>query len=312
MTHDGPAAAGPSRRDRLVSAARVAYTLLLVLALAWALVLARDDVAALARDARPAFLVGALLAGVGMPVLTSALWSSMLRALGSSVPAHVVLSATARSLPARYLPGSIWYAVSRGALLRERGVPVRALTTVATLEMLLVPVVGFAVGGFLLAVSGGTPSGLTAPLVVAAVALAVLATPPVLNRLLALVWRSREGAPPAVDWPAVARLVGWITLFWVWSASVFALYLAGFPRVADDVPVATLLGAYMVAWGVGWLAVFAPQGVGVFEVTLASALGTATAGTALVLGGYRVVVLARDLLLAAVAAALHRRTAHRR
>ncbi len=79
----------------------------------------------------------------------------------------------------------------------------------------------------------------------------------------------------------------------------------------DGVSPLVVPGAYMVAWGVGWLAVFAPQGVGVFEVTLASTLGAASAGVALVLGGYRVIVLARDLLAAGTAAWLHRRDGSR-
>jgi hypothetical protein len=260
------------------------------------------------RDSRPGLLAAALVASTGMLVLSSALWSSALRALGSPVPARVVLSVTARSLPARYLPGSIWYAVSRAGLLREKGVPVRALTTVATVEMVLTPVVGFALGGCLLAVTGRAGPRVAAPLAVAVAALAVAATPPVLNRVLALAWRRRGGPPPALGWAAVGRLVGWLVLFWTWSGSVFALYLEAFPRaVPDGVSPLVVPGAYMVAWGVGWLAVFAPQGVGVFEVTLASTLGAASAGVALVLGGYRVVVLTRDLLAAGTAAWLHRR-----
>ena len=295
-------------RGRLLVVARRAYTLLLVGVLSWALVRARDDLLVLVRDSRPGLLVAALVASTGMLVLSSALWSSALRALGSPVPARVVLSVTARSLPARYLPGSIWYAVSRAGLLRDRGIPVRALTTVATVEMVLTPVVGFALGGLLLAATGRVGPGVTAPLVLAAVGLAVVATPPVLNRVLAFAWRRRGGAPPALGWRAVARLLGWLVLFWAWSGSVFALYLQAFPRaLPDDLPLLVVPGAYMVAWGVGWLAVFAPQGVGVFEVTLASVLGAASAGVALVLGGYRVVVLARDLLAAGTAAWLHRR-----
>jgi hypothetical protein len=300
-------------RGRVLTTARRAYTLLLVAALAWAVALARDDLVDLVRGSRPGLLVAALVASTGMLLLSSALWSSALRSLGSPVPALVVLSTTARSLPARYLPGSIWYAVSRAGLLRERGVPLRALTTVATVEMVLTPVVGFALGGCLLAASGRTGPALTAPLAVAVAALALVATPPVLNRVLALAWRRRGGGLPRLGWPAVGRLVGWLVVFWVWSGSVFALYLQAFPRVlGEEVPPLVVPAAYMVAWGVGWLAVFAPQGVGVFEVTLASTLGVASAGVALILGGYRVVVLTRDLLAAGTAAWLQRRARSRR
>ena len=53
-----------------------------------------------------------------------------------------------------------------------------------------------------------------------------------------------------------------------------------------------------VDWMHGFAAVFAPQGVGVFEATIGMLLkGTIPlAGTALIAAGFRVVILAADLL----------------
>jgi glycosyltransferase 2 family protein len=259
------------------------------------------------RTARPEVLLLCLLASAGQLVITSAVWSTGLRALGSPVPLRRSLSATARSAPARYLPGSVWYAVGRAALLQGDGVPKRALAAVATLEMLLAPVLAFSVGGLLLLASGADlPRAVVVPLALAAVALLVLASPPVVDR--ALRWRAGDDAP-RLPWRALLRQAGLLALFWLWSGGVFALYVAAFPG-ATDLAVPAVVGAYAVAWGVGWLAVFAPQGVGVTEAVLAGLLssGTAggTAGLALVLGGYRALIAVRDLAGAAVATALAR------
>lgn len=297
------------RRRRALVLARRAYALVLAAVVVWVVATRGADVAELVRAGRPALLLACLLAAYGQLALTSAVWVSGLRALGCDVTWRAALQATAESGPARYLPGSVWYAVSRGVALQRSGVPVRALAAVATLETLLVPVVGFALGGLLLAAAGRTP-GLAAsvPVVVAAVVLLVVASPPVVNRALRV--RSGDGPPLRLSWAAQGRLLTWITVFWLWSGSVFALYVSAFPTATDRGPV-TAVGAYMVAWGVGWLALFAPQGVGVFEVVLAGLLSSG-AGLALVLAGYRALVVVRDLTAAGVAVALRRRALARR
>jgi uncharacterized membrane protein YbhN (UPF0104 family) len=296
----------PPGARRVLRLARIAYAAVLVAVLVWLLVTRRDDLAALVDDARPLVLAGCLAATFGQLALTSALWSSGLRALAAPVGWRTSLAATAVSLPARYLPGSVWYAVSRGAVLQRQGVPARALVAVATLETVLAPVVGIPLGALLLVASGagGRLDGvLTVPVAVGALALLALASPPVVNRALRV--RAGDDAPH-VSWPVLGRLVGWLVLFWLWSGAVFALYLSAFPDAADAGAV-TVVGAYLVAWGAGWLALFAPQGIGVFEVVLAGLLVGGSAELAVVLAGYRLVVLARDLTAAAAAGALGRR-----
>jgi glycosyltransferase 2 family protein len=185
-------------------------------------------------------------------------------------------------------------------------VPKRALAAVATVEMLLAPVLAFAVGSLLLLAGGADlPRQLLLPLAAASAALLVLASPPVVDR--ALRWRAGNDAP-RLPWPALLRLALLLAGFWLWSGSVFALYVAAFPG-ATSLPVAAVVGAYAVAWGVGWLAVFAPQGVGVTEAVLAGLLAGGSAGLALVLGGYRALIAVRDLGGAALATLLERQRA---
>ena len=66
------------------------------------------------------------------------------------------------------------------------------------------------------------------------------------------------------------------------------------------------MGAFGVSWGLGFFALFAPQGLGVFEGTLVSVLNWG-ADAVLLVAGFRAVLLARDLLLTAVAEVIARR-----
>lgn len=276
----------------------------------------RGELARLVDDARLPVLALALVLSYGQLTFASAFWRSALASFGEPVPYRASLAATLVSLPARYLPGSVWYSVTRVARLHRAGARRSTLAAVAALETALIPVVGFALGGLLIAIgsgrraTGALPPATAGLLLGALLLLAAASTPPVVNRLLALLVRLRPslGTPLVLGWAAHLRLVAWTAGFWLWSGGVFTLYLAAFPALDAPGPL-VVGGAYMVAWGVGWLAVFAPQGVGVFEVTLAALLagvvggvggGGLVGGVVVVLAGYRALIAVRDLAAAGV------------
>lgn len=297
------------RLQQLLGWARRVYLVVLAVIVVVLIVRSRSQLADVIGQANPVVLILVPVAALGQIVLTSLVWTVGLRGFGSPVPLRTVVATTAASAPARYLPGSVWFAASRVTMLRRSGAGLRQLTAVATLETLLVPVAGFGLGAVLLAATGSGAGRLsdavTGPLLAAGLVLLTLATPPVVNAVLR--WRSKDGVvPPVLTWSRLARLIGAIGLFWVWSGGVFAFYTSAFPDLTDrSLPV--VAAAYMVAWGVGWLAPFAPQGLGVFEVALLALLGGGGAGLAVVLGGYRALIAVRDGIAAGVAALWLRR-----
>lgn len=274
--------------------ARWAYVAALVAVVVWIVWRRSDDLALLIADARPGFLVIALLLGMGNLAINALMWRTALRALDQRVTFTTVLSATARSVPARYVPGSVWFAVGRAALLRKDGVTTRAVTAVAVLESALSLVVAVSFGVVLLLVTGRGPQ---AGWLIGAVCLAlvVMVSPPVINRGLVYWARRRGGDAPELAWGAHLVLLSILVGFWIWSATTFVVYLLAFPGVQVGAPF-EIAGSFMVAWGVGFLAPFAPQGAGVFEVTVAALLrgsgGVAT--VAVVVGGYRALMAVRD------------------
>lgn len=295
------AATEPRSRSRALAALRVAYVVVMLGVLIVVVVQRRGEIAGLVAEARPVWLAAALLLTFGQLWLSSVWWSSALRGLGSPAAPASVLRATVRSLPARYLPGSIWYPLGRAALLASEGVRKSALATVAVLEMAISVVVAFAMGGLLLAVAGLAPGG-SALVALGCVALLVGASPPVLNPALGWMAARRRVTPPRLDWAAYLRLLAWMAAFWALSALAFTIYLHAFPEIAVREPL-TVAGAFLVAWGVGTLAAFAPQGLGVFEVTLAALLvGRPAVGTAVVIAGFRALVAVRDVIAFAAGA----------
>jgi hypothetical protein len=301
---DGPPAALPTpdstELDRPQSGwklvVRRAYGAALLLAALAVLVLRWDDVRDLVRGARPLPLLAALALGLLSLGQSAWFWSRALHLLGATRSTGAVLEATVAAIPARYLPGSVWYAAGRVGHLRSRGTPTIALTVVAVIETLLSFVVAVALGAGLLVAAGSDDSGAgVAVLLAIAAALAVLASPWLVNPVLRWAGARRGIAEvPALRWGAYLELLGHLVAFWAASAAAFLCYLGAFPAV-DAPGVARTAGTFLVAWAAGFVAVFAPQGAGVFETTLAGLLSAApVAALALVIAGYRALTAIRD------------------
>lgn len=331
---DGDENGEPRRtgRSRLLRVARMVYLTVLGALVAWLVVDRWDDIRRLVSGTRPGWLVLAGALALGQVVPGILLWAEGLRRLvpEGAPPPRAVVRATLRSLPARYLPGSIWYALGRATILRtEHGVRRSALATVALIETMLVVVVAIASGTLLLGIAGRGPQQ---PVLLAGgfVLLLVGGSPPVLNRVLAFVARRRGAEAIRLAWRDWGRLVALIGLHWVWSTTTFTVFLHAFPHVTTA-GVVEVAGAFLVAWAIGWLALFAPQGAGVFEATVAalivggagaaggmsggaggaagSAVGAAPA--AIVVGGYRALMLLRDAVLFGAEAVTRRGVARR-
>ena len=288
-----------SRRGRATRVARRIYLVALGAAIVWLAFTHHEEAVELLEGARPELIAAALAASFGLILLNSALWHSGLLMLGHPVAGREIVLATARALPARYVPLGVTYAATRMALLRTAGVPLAPLAITAGTEMALSASVALTAGVSLLGAAGAMPGG--AAWTIAAVVAAAAAVSPVaggraVNHLLA-----RRGARFAIAWPDYTRVLAAAAAYWAWAAATFVLYLRAFP-VADELGVVEIAGAFMVAWAVGFLTVVAPQGLGVTELSLVAILATDDHGgvaLAAVFAGYRVVLLARDGLAAA-------------
>ena len=301
-------------RGRLAKTARVArrvYLVALGAAIVWGAVAYRDEVVELFDGVRPGPVVAAAAASFGLVVAGSMVWRSTLGMLGHRLALRQVVLATARSLPARYVPLGVTYAAGRIGLLAAAGTPLAPLTVTAGTEMMVSAAVALTVGIALLAAAGslgGSAVWIAAALIAAAVAVCPLVAGPAVTRLLA-----RYGAALTITRRGYVRVLGWSAVYWTWAAATFTVYLQAFPA-ADSVGALEAAGAFMVAWAVGFLAVFAPQGIGVAELGLMALLasegrsGIALAG---VFAGYRIVLAIRDAVAAVAAEIIASRLARR-
>ena len=282
------------------------FWLAVVAALAvWLAATRWSAMAGLVGDLRPVPL--ALLVGASCLLLVpnAAFWTLALRSMGERPRYSTVLHVSARALLTRYLPGGIWYAAGRGTLLRHHGIRVAASATAGGLELALGAPVAVVVGMVLLAASGGLAAWMAVAAVVALLVVVTLGGS-LIGRLMARLARRRGGEPPSVP-PSTTllRLAAVLVGYWLAIGTLFWAYLEVVGPTA--LQWGRTVGAFGVSWGIGFFTLFAPQGIGVFEGALVTVLDWG-ADAVLLVAGFRAVLLARDLLLTAVAEVLARRS----
>ena len=187
----------------------------------------------------------------------------------------------------RYVPGKLWQIAGMALLARARGVSPPVATAAAVIGQ-AVALAGATLVGLLVVLSGSTVlQEWTVPMVAAAGAVIALVTVPALFRPLVRLWlRLVPGDAPAEVPVGALEGLRWLSLYtlnWAGYALAFWLLVRGF------FPTGALLlvgPAFAAAYVLGYLALFAPAGLGVREgflvAFLSPTLGTGGAAFAAV------------------------------
>jgi hypothetical protein len=200
------------------------------------------------------------------------------------------LAVHALRLPAKYLPGGIWHMVGRVNDLHGMGHERRSLVEFVVMENLVAAGFALGTGASLLLLSGETPwRGLLA--VVAGLAFTGLALVPWIARF---VGGLELTFPPA----RYGRLLAVTLAFWTLASAAFVVFLSGFGPAVIQAGVSAKIGTYLFSWGAGFIAFFAPQGVGVFEFVAGTLLDgrIALAQAVALMASFRIIVLAGDFV----------------
>jgi hypothetical protein len=238
-------------------------------------------------------------------------WRALLADLGSSLPLRAGVRVFFLGQVGKYLPGSIWPAVTQMELGRDHRVPQRVSAAAAAITMLLAVGSGLLVAVVLLPLGGAGVldryrwAALALPLMV------LLAAPPVLNRLLAVALRVARRAPlPApLSLAGAGRAAAWALAAWL-LYGVHVWLLARQLQAGGGLDLLLVSsGAFAGAWSVGFLLIAAPAGAGAREGTLILLLGASLGRPEATVVGIvsRLLFLAADLAWAGVAALAGRR-----
>lgn len=242
---------------------RAGFVLVAVSAAVVAVVQQRAEIADAVTQVPPAAVGAALVVSVAYVVCTMLSWRAVLADLGSRLPVTQAFGLFGVSQLGKYVPGGVWNIVAAGELGADLAIPRRRSMSAMAVAVLVSVVSGLALGLPALAVADTHALDLwwlwlVAPLCVAAL------VPPVLNRLLAAAMRLARREP--LEHPLTTRgtlvATAWALLGWVVvGAQVWLLAAAlGVPATPSSFLLA--VGAYALAWVVGFLVVVTPPGSG--------------------------------------------------
>jgi uncharacterized membrane protein YbhN (UPF0104 family) len=297
------------RRLRASRALRAGFAVLAVAFLIYALI-SQWSKAAAALSSLSWWSV-ALAAGAGVLAPGGAMlaWRALLADLGSPLRLSPAVQVMFLGQLGKYLPGGVWQVVATMELGRDHAAPRKRTFTATVLAMAITLAAALALTAIALPLtSAGAARRYWWVLALVPVVAAAL-HPRVLTGALngALRLAKREPLERGVSRACLGRALGWTVLGWaLLDVQAWLLVRDVHHGGLSDFPPAA--AAYMLAWSVGFLTIFAPGGIGTREVAMAAALAPVMDWPqALVIATVsRLISVAADLAWAALAFALGR------
>ncbi len=259
-------------------------------------------------------LVLAACAVLVASVATMLSWRCILADLGSPLRLRPAARVFFVSQLGKYLPGSVWPVLAQVELGRDLRVPPGRSAVVAVITLAIGVTTGLLVAAATLPLAEPHALRAYAWAFLVVPLLLVLLHPRVLNPLLSRLFRLARRTPPTDRLTAagIATAAGWALVAWL----AYGLQLAVLVQDLKATPSSLVLlavGAFSLAWTVGFLVVVAPAGAGVREAVLVLTLSPVLPAAAALLVALvsRVLLTFADLGLAGVAVVLERRRLRR-
>jgi glycosyltransferase 2 family protein len=246
------------------------------------------------------------VAGLGCMMLA---WRALLADLGSPLPRPAAIRVMFVGQLGKYVPGAVWAVAAQVELARDHDVPRRRSGTASLVAMATTLAVGLIAAGVTLPfTSANAARHYWWALAITPLAAACL-YPPVNKFCLDLALKAMRRPPleKPVSAGGMARALAWTTLGWLCYGAHAWFLISVYAGHAGHV-FALSLGAYALAWSVGFLIIFFPGGIGPRELALIAVLAPVmpSASALVVALTSRVVMTIGDLIWAGVGLVLGR------
>lgn len=177
-------------------------------------------------------------------------------------------------LPARYLPGGIWQTLSKAIDYKETGMPTAQIGKITILEIALSLFSAFTLSSVLLYPVFG---------------FSILLTGIASSTVFLLSFKYWKVPFRKLLYAFAIYIIIWITISFSFSS-----YLSAFNQIG--LSMSQVAGSYLISWIAGYLAIFAPQGLGVTEYTFCWITNNKDpAFWITIIFGFRLITLAADV-----------------
>ena len=218
-----------------------------------------------------------LFVGIGslfLGLFAAALWSACLQPFThqrSLLPLAIINVSVL--LAGKYLPGKVWGIAGRLALNKRYQIPASSVLAGSYYEIYVTTAYAIVTGGAMYALTVLQPVGTdwryptVLGMLVIAVALLLMFRNPLLG-LNSLAWARKklpEALQSSMPFKTAAGIFLRLSCYWIAFSAVFFTFVDVAGNHLSTVEGLILLGAYMLGVSGGFLAVFAPGGIGVRE-----------------------------------------------
>jgi hypothetical protein len=270
-----------------------------------------DDIVTAVGQQSALSIVGALLLGFAGIYATFLSWRELMKGAGHRLPWAASQRVFFLSQIGKYIPGSIWPIVAQADLGRAHKVPPTRSVAVGLLTLLISCGAGICMAAATLPFV--TPDALADYWFVLILVPIVLLPlyPPILRSLMRLASKvaRRDLADLSLRGRNTVAAWLWAAVAWVLFGGQIAVLLTPLKTLSPST-VLLSIGAYALAWLVGFLVFFLPAGLGGREAVLTALLvvgGAATSGQGVSIALMsRVLLTVGDLVLAGSAILNHR------
>jgi len=240
-------------------------------------------------------------------------WRAALDDLGGSLAHTGAMRVFYLGQLGKYLPGTVWPAVTQMRLGRDYRVPPRASGAAFVVFMLMLIGTGLLVGVPVIPLLGRDAVDEYRWLALVLPLFALALTPPVLNRAIAMALRlaRRPPMPAPLSLGGILRVAGWAVVSWLCYGVHVHLLARQLGAEGGALLWLQCTGAFAAAFVSGPLLLVVPAGVGVREAALLLLLGsTVTAPVAAVIAVVsRLLFIVGDVAWSGVAVVAARRAA---
>lgn len=214
-----------------------------------------------------------------------------LRACNNNLSYGFILKSYIKNIPARYIPGGVWHTATRAIDFHHKNISNKVITVIFLLENMFALGVAFFLGGFgSILLQKLSPAYLSLAFIVAMGSFIMFLVSPF---ALGIIFKIRLKLP--------FYFFNFFIFILIWSlfSSSFLIYFLSVSAITTETFPWDILFGYLLSWGTGYLAFFAPQGIGVAELTLASLLNTSLSVSSLIviIAGFRIIIFLADIIL---------------
>ena len=222
----------------------------------------------------------------------------ILKSCGQYFTYSYVLDMYIKRLPARYIPGGIWHTAGRLADLYAQGVRPWVLTLFTILENAISASMAFVLGGGSILYVHGLKDvwGKSACVLLISGACILV----IISIFLPMYFTKMKGGKFGLLYyfQSISIYIG----IWTMMSSAFYFYSMSFPSFFDGISFYEIGGAYLFSWSIGFISVFSPQGIGVFEFVVGNLLdyNVDVMSLSILILGFRAVTFCVDMLVYAL------------